>query len=817
MADIKQEPNSLADSVELKVAAAPADTLQQGDPTGVAIIKNASEAQSADFTAASNTIAESTDSSDDPSNLVRQARKVRPSSALICIAEFVDVGVISLFGALIVSISVASIGALLPGVNHDLPVIAGCAIGSGLMAAALFMFSAIIPIFFPIALTILQIAGGASFGTIVFSGLCAYMGADPTTFPLFAQLAGAWLTLTLSLLPILACPLYFAWTLSSRWQTSVGWSIVGLMVCNQDGLKPTFEQAFKRTILRLWWPIMFPGKVINTGFIDDWVEEHSQTALILKPQNLKAELIKAKDHVQKSKDKIQIVAHHAMTPRSYRALFGKRGVDAALSAPALKKMLKPDWPSVILRAESYFALMLLLLFLPRSLAAYWTNIYFSGFHVVSRSADAFSTYLAQHPDVAHYAPMALLIPYLAIFFVASRAAPQIFLMTPKGFQIRSKSTLRINKMHQWKDVTAIHMEEGVGKGRDEKWLVFAMSNEEPVRVRLDIIHSISSKEEILRATERWAPQAARTPELVRYLEPPSDYSYTDIWLDALTAPPKRDKLKPLIAGAVLRDNQYRITRTIAVGGQGSVYLANDCLASIDVVLKEFVLPVYVDLSVRRKTIERFEKEARLLKRLDNDQVVKLLDFFVEDHRAYLVLEHLEGKNLRQVIQESGRMESRIVVSLALQMCEILTYLHGQSPPVVHRDFTPDNMILGNDGRLRLIDFNVAQVLDNAATTTGTVVGKPSYLAPEQFRGEPTPQSDIYSMGATLAYLLTAQDPLPISQSHPCDFVPTVAADLDYVVSTCTNCDLGLRYQSAEEVEDAVRAVDTPGTPPASLT
>ncbi len=90
-----------------------------------------------------------------------------------------------------------------------------------------------------------------------------------------------------------------------------------------------------------------------------------------------------------------------------------------------------------------------------------------------------------------------------------------------------------------------------------------------------------------------------------------------------------------------------------------------------------------------------------------------------------------------------------MISLALQMCEILKYLHDQEPPVVHRDFTPENLILGTDGTLRLIDFNVAQTLDQAASTTGTVVGKPSYLAPEQFRGEPMPSSDVYSMGATL--------------------------------------------------------------------
>ncbi len=95
-----------------------------------------------------------------------------------------------------------------------------------------------------------------------------------------------------------------------------------------------------------------------------------------------------------------------------------------------------------------------------------------------------------------------------------------------------------------------------------------------------------------------------------------------------------------------------------MGGQGSVYLANDCISNEDVVLKEFVLPVYVDLAVRRKAIERFEKESRLLKQLEHPRIVKLLDYFVEDYRAYMVLEHLDGKNLHQVVKESARSTIR---------------------------------------------------------------------------------------------------------------------------------------------------------------
>jgi tRNA A-37 threonylcarbamoyl transferase component Bud32/uncharacterized RDD family membrane protein YckC len=742
---------------------------------------------------------------EDPSNMVRQARKMRPSAALISVAEIVDVGVIAMFGALAVSASVTVVACLLPGVNHDFFSIAGCALGSGIVGFLIFMFSALIPIFFPVALLVLQLASGSVAGAIALDAICAWFGADLSSAPLLASLSSIWLTLILSVLPILACPLYFALTLSSRWQTSIGWSIVGLMVCDENGLRPSFAKAWKRTILRLWWPIMFPGKLSYSGLIDDWVEDKSKTVLILKPQNLKAELIKAKDQLHKSTDKVTVVARSEVIGGATKQILGQRVQGASYSAQAIKRMLKPDWQAIVLRTESYFVVMLGMLFIARSTAAYWTQVYFSGFPIVARhSIDAL---VDQHPLVTQATPIVVALSYIALLILARRATPQTLQMTSKGFTLKSGSHKGKKGPHKWEEVDLIHLEQGAGKEQEEKWLVFSMRNQAPIKVRLDIIRSISSKEEILRAIERWAPHASKDPELINSLQPPSDYSYTDIWLEALTAPPKRDKLKPLIAGAVLKDNQYRVTDLIAVGGQGSVYLANDCVSTEDVVLKEFVLPVYVDLTIRRKAIERFEKEARLLKQLEHPQVVKLLDYFVEDHRAYMVLEHLNGKNLHQIVKQSGKLNQNEVTALALQMCEILKYLHAQAPPVVHRDFTPENLILGHDGTLRLIDFNVAQTLDQSATTTGTVVGKPSYLAPEQFQGEPTPLSDIYSFGATLTYLLTAEDPLPIAQSHPAQAVPTISAELDTIVATCTSYDSALRFQSIEAIEQALHSLE----------
>jgi tRNA A-37 threonylcarbamoyl transferase component Bud32 len=322
-----------------------------------------------------------------------------------------------------------------------------------------------------------------------------------------------------------------------------------------------------------------------------------------------------------------------------------------------------------------------------------------------------------------------------------------------------------------------------------------------VEIKLASVIQVDDKERILKAIERFAPGVERDAMVLQVLQPPADHSYTELWLQALAAPPKRERFKPLADGASLLDRRFQVLGQLGVGGQGTAYLATDTHEKSHVVLKEFILPVYVDVTVRRQALERFENEARILKHLDHDQIVKLIDFFVEDHRSYLVLEHIEGKSLKQIVDEQGPLSEKQVIELAKQMCTMLEYLHGLEPPVVHRDFTPDNLILRNDGKLKLVDFNVAQQTDS--TATGTVVGKHAYLPPEQFRGTPVPQSDLYSLGATLHYLLTGQDPEPISVSHPQRLKKAVSDNMDLFVSRATAMTLELRHQNVQELAQEI--------------
>ncbi len=354
------------------------------------------------------------------------------------------------------------------------------------------------------------------------------------------------------------------------------------------------------------------------------------------------------------------------------------------------------------------------------------------------------------------------------------------------------------KLIPWMSVDFIHVSNSTEKtsNRDAIISIDSEAKQNAMEFKLVGLATTEEKERFLRALNDWAPNVRRDARLMDVLTPPQDHSYTELWMQALSAPPKRERLAPLPNGAVLKDGQYTVDRQIGVGGQGTAYLAA-VESGHEVVLKEFILPVYVEISVRRQALDRMQNEVEMLKRLDNDRVVKLIDFFIEDHRGYLVLERIDGDSLRTIVDGGRKFSEQETIDLAEQMCTILEYLHSLSPPVVHRDFTPDNLILTRTGILKLVDFNVAQ--QKEATATGTVVGKHAYIPPEQFRGKPNTQSDIYAMGASLFYILRGTDPEPISMSRPKEEDESISNGMDHIVARATALTLEERYSDISEM------------------
>ncbi len=395
--------------------------------------------------------------------------------------------------------------------------------------------------------------------------------------------------------------------------------------------------------------------------------------------------------------------------------------------------------------------------------------------------------------------------------------PNGITLKPEGLEVffhYRKFTI-LKSLYAWKDMVSFDLDQFGDVVNPEKWrMQIKMVDGSTVNLKIESIKGAEARETLLRTISQMAPNAVQDAALIRALMPSQKESYTELWLESLAAPPKRNRLAPLGEGQKLRAGRFLVEKKLAVGGQGVAYLAQDLCAPDaafgksnrmkEVVLKEFVLPVYTSRAVRRQALERFENEARILRDLDSPQIVKLIDYFLEDHRAYLVLERIDGLSLRKLVQSEGAMRLDQILDLSRQMCSMLEYLHSLSPAVVHRDFTPDNLILDKNGRLVLIDFNVAQ--QKQWTTTGTVVGKHAYLPPEQFRGQPTTQSDLYAMGATLFFLITGQDPEPITCSHPVRVNDSISADLDDIVARLTAVELTDRYSVIADVRRDLEAL-----------
>jgi serine/threonine-protein kinase len=186
--------------------------------------------------------------------------------------------------------------------------------------------------------------------------------------------------------------------------------------------------------------------------------------------------------------------------------------------------------------------------------------------------------------------------------------------------------------------------------------------------------------------------------------------------------------------------------------------------------------------------EQFRREAFTLARLDQPNLPKVSDTFTEGQREYLVMDFVEGRDLRQLIEEKRRqgefLDEETVLQWVDQLCDALEYLHTQSPPVLHRDIKPANIKLTPEGLIKLVDFGLVKLLAADDSRTVTVVqgrGTVAYTPLEQYGGDTghtNAQSDIYSLGATLYHLLTSQPPADAKQRflNPDALVPPRAVN-----------------------------------------
>jgi len=211
---------------------------------------------------------------------------------------------------------------------------------------------------------------------------------------------------------------------------------------------------------------------------------------------------------------------------------------------------------------------------------------------------------------------------------------------------------------------------------------------------------------------------------------------------------------PLSQSQIL-NSRYRIVKLLGQGGFGAVYRAWDISLQQPVALKENLA---TDLDARHQ----FEREAIILARLRHPNLARVTDhFLVLGQGQYLVMDYVEGEDLQEILDTTGfPIAEKDAVKWVSQICDALTFIHGQVPPIIHRDIKPANIKITPNGDAILVDFGIAKVYDpTMLTTAGARAVTLGYSPPEQYgRGKTDPLSDIYSLGATMYTMLTRKIP-----------------------------------------------------------
>jgi serine/threonine protein kinase len=230
--------------------------------------------------------------------------------------------------------------------------------------------------------------------------------------------------------------------------------------------------------------------------------------------------------------------------------------------------------------------------------------------------------------------------------------------------------------------------------------------------------------------------------------------------------------------------RYRLIEHLGSGGMGTVWLAQDELLRRRVAVKEVFPPPGLTESERQVLRERTLREARTAARLSHPNVVTIYDVAEDDGRPWIVMELIEARSLRELVDQNGPLDPRAAARVGLQLLAALRSAHAIG--VMHRDVKPGNVLMHADGRAVLADFGIARAEDSPATTTsGVLVGSPSYIAPERAQGERGgPASDLWSLGATLYAAVEGRPPYDRAGALPTLMAVVSAASAPPQPSRC---------------------------------
>jgi serine/threonine protein kinase len=269
---------------------------------------------------------------------------------------------------------------------------------------------------------------------------------------------------------------------------------------------------------------------------------------------------------------------------------------------------------------------------------------------------------------------------------------------------------------------------------------------------------------------------------------------------------------------LLLKNHYRAIKIIGQGGMGRTFLAideKDKVSKFPCVIKQF-FPQTRDTNSFQQAIELFAAEAVRLEELgQHSQIPQLYDRFTQNGHHYLVQEWIEGDNLAQILAKKGIFQEQSILDLLHSLLPVLAFVHDRH--IIHRDIKPENIIRRCDGTLVLVDFGAAKVLTGKALCqTGTVIGSPEYIAPEQLRGKAVVSSDIYSLGVTCLHLLTAISPFDLYSDSEDSWIwrdyladNPISTELGQILDKMIARAIARRYQSTQTVlQDLIAHITT---------
>ena len=246
------------------------------------------------------------------------------------------------------------------------------------------------------------------------------------------------------------------------------------------------------------------------------------------------------------------------------------------------------------------------------------------------------------------------------------------------------------------------------------------------------------------------------------------------------------------------DGKYEILREIGRGGMSVVYLAMDTHLNKQWAVKE----------IRKKgggkkdeiVVNSLLAEANMMKRLDHPALPRIVDIIDNGVTIYVVMDYIEGESLDKILNEYGVQSEELVIGWAKQLCDALSYLHAQKPPIIYRDMKPANVMLKPEGNIKIIDFGIAREYKELSLADTTVLGTKGYAPPEQYSGQTDARSDIFALGMTMHHLLTGVDPrngeayVPVRQWNP-----ELSEGIEMIIDKCVEPAAENRYQTCADL------------------